>query len=50
MYLNAGGATPGCAVKDLGVVEGPEIGIGPKPMAECWAAAAAKNDPGGPGG
>ena len=52
VYLKAGGATPGWAVSDLGApaLEGPEIGIGPSPMAECWAAAAAKNDPGAPAG
>ena len=37
VYLKAGGATPGWAVSDLGApaLEGPEIGIGPSPMAEC---------------
>ena len=51
VYLNAGGATPGWAVKVLGVLaEGPDMGRGPRPMAECWAAAAAKKDPGGPPG
>ena len=50
VYLKAGGGTPGWADKDLGVCDGPDIGIGPKPIAECWAAAAAKNDPGAPVG
>jgi len=38
VYLKAGGATPGWAVSDLGApaFDGPEIGIGPSPMAECW--------------
>ena len=35
VYLKAGGGTPGWADKDLGVCDGPDIGIGPKPIAEC---------------
>ena len=45
--LKGGGTGPDCCA--LSVLAAPKPARGPRPMAECWAAAAAKKGDGGGG-